>query len=138
MSNDDNINSTINPTNGDLVRMSLLTVADDDDKDDPGDYNKFRSDYDLADDSVFDNDKADNGEGYVCMTVSDFWLSLEKDEYKDGDIQLHPVYLMSMAIQAFILISSMAFSTIALVAHTSMVIPFPTPKYFVTPCSNSR
>ena len=44
------------------------------------------------------------------------------------------VCLMSMAIQVSILISSMAFSTIALVAHTSTTIPFPPLKYSTMPC----
>ena len=35
--------------------MSLLVVADDDDNDDSDDYDEFRSDYDLDDDGVFDN-----------------------------------------------------------------------------------
>ena len=74
VSDNDNTNSTTNPTDGDPVQMSLLAVADDDGEDDPGDYDEFCSNYDLDDGGVFDNDDADNGEGYVCMTVTDSWL----------------------------------------------------------------
>ena len=86
--NNDDTNST-NPTDEDPTWMSLLAVADDDDDDDPGDYNKFRSDYDLGDDSVFENNDTSQGEGYVCMTVTDSWYPIEDDEYEDGNILLH-------------------------------------------------
>ena len=71
LSHNDNTNSTTNPTDGDSVWMLLLEVADDDGEDDPGDYNEFYFDYDLDNDGVFYNDDAGNGEGYVCMTVTD-------------------------------------------------------------------
>ena len=116
--------------------MSLLAVADDDDEADPGDHNKFCSNYDLDNDGVFDNDNTDNGEGYVCVTAIDSWLLLKEDEYKDDDILLPPGVFDTMTIQSFILISCMALSTIDLIAHTSTSIPFPTSKYFATPCSN--
>ena len=181
---------------------SLLALADDDEDDDPGSYDEFRSNYDLDDDSVFDNDDIDNGEGYVCIAVTDSLNPPQVDEYKDDDILLrhgvfdvngnpsiHPnffngvlndslgcpyinnnpftptqvlhyallkspslnrintkmmisycttVCLMSMAIQVSIPISSMAFSMIALVVHTSTTTPLPLLKYFTTPCSNLR
>jgi len=63
----DNTDFTTNLTDGDPAWMLLLAVADDDYKDDPGDYDKFRSDYDLDDEGVFDNDDIDNGEG--CVNV---------------------------------------------------------------------
>ena len=55
-----NTNSTNNPADGDPAQMSLLAVTDDDDDNDSGDYDEFRSDYDLNDDGVFDNDNTDN------------------------------------------------------------------------------
>ena len=70
--------------------MSLLAVADDDEDVDPGDYNEFCSDFDLDDDGVFDNEDTGQGEGYVCMTVTDSRLPLEEDEYEDDDILLPP------------------------------------------------
>ena len=90
MSDNDNTNSTTNPTNIDPTWMSLLVVTDDDGEDDPGDYNEFCFNYDLDVNSIFDNDNTDNGEGYVCMRVIDSWLSLEEIEYKDNDILLCP------------------------------------------------
>ena len=59
--------------------MLLLAVADDDGDDDPGDYDEFCSDYDLDGEVIFDNDDADNGEGYVCMMVTDSLLPLEEN-----------------------------------------------------------
>ena len=70
----DNISSTTNPTDATLPWMSLVVMAEDDVNDDPGDYNKFWSDYDLDNDGVFDNDDADIGEVYFCMTLIDSWL----------------------------------------------------------------
>ena len=90
VSNNNNTDYTTNPTDGDPVRMSLLTVADDYDEDDPGDYNEFCPNYDLDDDGVFDNDDTNNGEGYVCMTVTDSWFSLGEEEDEDDDILLRP------------------------------------------------
>ena len=87
--NNDDTDST-NPTNGDPTLMSLLAVADDDEDDGPGDYNEFRSDYDLGNDDVFDNDDTGQGEGYVCMTVTGSWFPLEDDKYEDDDILLRP------------------------------------------------
>ena len=86
--NNDNTDST-NLTDEDPTWMSLLAVADDDD-DDPSDYDKFRSNYDLDDDGLFDNDDTGQGEGYVCMIVTDSWYLLEDDEYGDDDILLRP------------------------------------------------
>ena len=43
--------------------MLLVAVTDDDVDDDPDDYDEFRSNYDLDDGGVFDNDDADVGEG---------------------------------------------------------------------------
>ena len=71
VSKHNNINSKTNPTDKNPTWMSLLAVADDDDEDDPGDYNGFFSDYDLKNNGIFDNDDADNGEGNVCITVTD-------------------------------------------------------------------
>ena len=66
-------------------------VANDDVDDDPGDYDEFRSDYDLDNDGVFDNDDA--GEGYCCMTVTDSRDPHADDEYEDDDILLrHGVF----------------------------------------------
>ena len=88
--NNDDTDST-NPTDENPAWTSLLVVADDDD--DPGDYNEFRSDYDLDDNSVFDNDDAGEGEGYCCMTVTDSWDPQVDDEYEDDDILLqHGVF----------------------------------------------
>ena len=51
------------------------------------------SDYDLDDNSVFDNNDTGQGEGYICMTVTDSWYPLEDDEYEDDDILLrHGVF----------------------------------------------
>ena len=90
VSNNNNTSSTINPTDRDPPWMLLLALADDDGDNDPGDYNEFRSNYDLDGDGVFDNDDAGNGNGYVCMAVTDSWLSLKEDEYDDDDIPLRP------------------------------------------------
>ena len=60
--NNDDTDST-NPTDENPALMSLLVVADDDVDDDPDDYDKFCSDYDLDDDSIFDNDDVSEGEG---------------------------------------------------------------------------
>ena len=90
VSSNDNTNSTTNPINKDPPWMSLLALADDNGKGDPDDYNEFHSDYDLNGNTVFDNDDAGNEKRYVCMTVTDTWLPLEEDEYKDDDILLRP------------------------------------------------
>ena len=84
--NNDNTNSTTHPTNVDPVWMSLLEVTDHDKDNDPGDYDRFRSNYDLNKNNVIDNDNTSQGEGYVCMTVTDSWLPLKEDEYEDDDI----------------------------------------------------
>ena len=81
--NNDTDSST--PTN-EAHAWSLLVVADDDD--DAGDYDEFRSDYDLDYDGVFDNDDAGEGEEYCCMTVTDSWDPHVDDEYEDDDILL--------------------------------------------------
>ena len=67
--NDDT--DSINPTDENPAGTSLLVVADDDVDDNPGDYDTFRSDYDLDDDGIFDNNDAGEREGYCCMTVTD-------------------------------------------------------------------
>ena len=138
VSDNNNTYSTTNPTNGNPAWILLLAVADDDDKDDPGDYDEFCSDYDLNDDSVFHNNDADNREEYVCMTVTDSWLPFEEDEYKDDDILLrHGVFDVNVNPSIHPNFST-ALSTIALVAHTSTTILFPTPKYFARPCLNPQ
>ena len=93
VSDNDNTNSTTNPTNDIPVWTSLLAMADDDEEDDPGDYDEFRSDYDLDDDGVFDNDDiGSDDERFVCMTLSNSWCSPD-DEYDDDDILLqHGVF----------------------------------------------
>ena len=63
----DNANSTFNPTNGKPPLILLVVLADDDGKDDLGDYDEFCSNYDLDDNGVFDNDDADIGEGYYIL-----------------------------------------------------------------------
>ena len=51
------------------------------------------SDYDLVDDGVFDNNDTGQGEGYICMTVTDSWYPLEDDIYEDDNILLrHGVF----------------------------------------------
>ena len=82
-----------NPTDENPAWTSLLEVADDDDNDDPGDYDEFRSDYDLDGNGVLDNDNTGQGKEYCCMTVTDSWCPLENDEYEDDDILLrHGVF----------------------------------------------
>ena len=96
MSDDDSTNSTTSPTNNVHVLTSMLAMVDDDEKDDPGDYDEFRSDYDLDNDGVFDNDNVDSGEGFVCMAVVDSWDPPQADEYEDDDILLpHGVFDVS-------------------------------------------
>ena len=51
--------------------MSLVAVANDGVNNDPDNYDKFQSNYDLDNDGVFDNDNADVRKGYVCMMVTD-------------------------------------------------------------------
>ena len=63
VSNNDNTNSTTVPSDADLPWMSLFVVADDDIDNDPDDYDEFYANYDLDDDSVFDNDDGNVGEG---------------------------------------------------------------------------
>ena len=93
MSDDDNTDSTTNPTSDVHVLTSMLAMVDDDEEDDPGDYDEFRSDYDLDDDGVFDNDDIDSEEGFVCMAVTDSWDPPQVDEYEDDDILLrHGVF----------------------------------------------
>ena len=87
----DDTNST-NLTKENPAWTSLLVVTNDD-VDDPGDYDEFRSDYDLDDDGVFDNDDTGEGEGYCCMMVTDSWDPLADDKYEEDDILLrHGVF----------------------------------------------
>ena len=86
--NNDNTDFTTNPANKDPLWMLLLEVADDDKDDDPGDYNEFCSNYNLDNDSVFDNDDIDQGKGHICMTINGSWFPLEEDEYEYDDILL--------------------------------------------------
>ena len=60
----DNTDSS-NPTYERPAWMSLQVVADNDDNNDPDDYDEFRSDLDLDDDGVFDNDNTGQGEGSI-------------------------------------------------------------------------
>ena len=93
MSDDDNTNSTTNQTNDVHVLTLMLAMVYDDEEDDPGDYNEFRSDYDLDNEGVFDVDDVDSGEGFVCMAVTDAWDPHQVDKYKDDDILLrHGVF----------------------------------------------
>ena len=78
VSNHDNTDFTTNPTGVDPSWKSLVEVADDGFNNDPDNYNEFQPNYDLDDDSVYDNDNTNNGEGYVCMTVTDSWLPPEE------------------------------------------------------------
>ena len=55
-----------------------MAMSDDDDNNNPDDFNNFWSEYDLNDDSVFDNDDAYVGEDYVCMTLTNSWLPPEE------------------------------------------------------------
>ena len=86
--NNGDTDSTTNLTDEDSAWMSLLVVADDDEDDDLVDYDEFYSNYDHDNEGVFDNDNTGQGEGYVCMTVTDSWLHLEEDKYEDDDILL--------------------------------------------------
>ena len=92
VSDNNNTNSTTSATNKNPMWMLLLVMVltDDDGKENSGDYVKFCSNYDLNDNGVFDNDNTDNGEGCVCMTVTNSWLPLEDDKYEEDFILLVP------------------------------------------------
>ena len=135
VSDNDNINSTTNPTDRNSPWMLLLVLADDD-VNNLDDYNGFCAGYDLNNDGVFDNDNASNGEGYVCMmTVTDSWFPLKMSTMMMISCYVL-AFLMSVTNQVFILISSKALSITVLVVHASMLTPFPTLKWFTTSCSN--
>ena len=114
---------------------------DDDDDDDvdnnPGDFDKFCSDYYLEDEGVFDNNKFGEGKGFCCMTVTDSWDPHVKD-YKDdntllqhsafdtgGDPSIYPNFFHGTLITP-------------LVNHTPTMVQFPKQMYYTTPCSNPR
>ena len=87
-----NDNNLLTPAN-EVHAWSHLVEDDGDVNNDPSDFNKFCSDYDLDDDGVFDNDKIGKGEGFCCMTVTNSWDPQVENDYKDDNILLqHGVF----------------------------------------------
>ena len=70
--------------------LLAVVVADDYDDADPGDNDGFFFDYDLDNDGVFDNDDTSQGEGYICMTLTDTWFPCEENEWRDDNVILLP------------------------------------------------
>ena len=89
VSTNDNTTFTTNSTDATPLLMWSVAMSGDDGNKNPDNYNKFWSDYDLDDECVFDNNDADIGEGYVCMTLTNFWLPPE-EQYNTDDILIRP------------------------------------------------
>ena len=81
------------PANEAYAWSRLLEAADDDVDNDPVNFDEFCSDYNLDDDSVFDNDKIGKEEGFCCMTVTNSWDPHMENNYEDDNIFLqHGVF----------------------------------------------
>ena len=131
--NDNNTDSTTTPDDDGHVLGSMTAMVDDD-KEDDGVNNEFCSDYDLDNDGIFDNDSINEGEAFVCMTLSDTWDRHHLMNTKTMISYCHTVCLMSIIVPAFILISSTVFSTTVLAIRISTTIRLLRPKYYTTPC----
>ena len=66
--------------------------GDDDVDDDPSNFDEFRSEYDLDNDGVFDNDEIGEGEGFCCMTVTNAWEPHVEDYDDDNILLQHGVF----------------------------------------------
>ena len=66
-----------------------MAKTDDDGNNDPDDYDNFQSEYDLDDDGIFDNIDTEAVESFVCMTLTDAWLS-PKEQYDTNIIWIRP------------------------------------------------
>ena len=83
----DNTNS-FTPANEAHAWSHLVESTDDDVDDDPSDFDKFCSDYDLDDDSVFGNNDIGEVEGFCCMKVTNSWDPHVANEFEDADLLL--------------------------------------------------